>query len=324
MEQNTPKLSVVIPVYNAEKYIVRTLTTLEKQTVGKDEYRIILVDDGSKDNTLAICNQFAEKFANIQIVQKENGGVSSARNAGIAVATGKWIAFVDSDDYVDENYVEMLLNTSPDADYVIFDNFLEQGKSLIKEKEWLQPFFDQNASVSKVMLWVCDNRLNAPWDKRFSLDVIKKNHIQFPNGINMGEDLLFNFEYVLYASTAFASHEAIYIHTDNLNGLCKQRVTEKRLVEYEAIYKMMMTACREKHIENICGRVINLAFLRNISKCAGQLYASGFSKKYIAECFCRSDMVQSVLAEPAVLLKDKVRKFLLRMRLYKLCMQVFE
>ena len=94
-----PKVSVIVPVYNVEKYITRCLTSLINQTL--DDLEIILVNDGSTDNSVAIIREYKRQHDNIILVEKENGGLSSARNFGLVYATGEYIAFLDSDDYVE-------------------------------------------------------------------------------------------------------------------------------------------------------------------------------------------------------------------------------
>ncbi len=102
------KISVIIPVYNIEKYISRCLKSIINQTY--DNLEILVIDDGSKDNSGKICDNYAKKDKRIKVIHKENGGVSSARNLGLDMATGDYIAFVDGDDYIDNRMYEILLN----------------------------------------------------------------------------------------------------------------------------------------------------------------------------------------------------------------------
>ena len=102
------KVSVIVPVYNVEDYIRECLDSLINQTL--TDIEIILVDDGSKDLSGTICDEYAKKDCRIKVIHKENGGQSSARNAGLKVSTGEYILFVDSDDYIVENTLETLLN----------------------------------------------------------------------------------------------------------------------------------------------------------------------------------------------------------------------
>ena len=97
---NIPKISVIIPVYNAEKYLYRCIDSVLVQTF--TNWELLLIDDGSKDSSGVICDEYAAKDARVRVFHKENGGVSSARNLGLDNARGEWVAFVDSDDYIEK------------------------------------------------------------------------------------------------------------------------------------------------------------------------------------------------------------------------------
>ena len=104
------KISVIVPVYNVEKFIKRCLDSIINQTT--KDLEIILVNDGSTDNSGKICDEYAKLDNRITVIHKENGGISSARNIGLDVATGEWIAFVDSDDYIEKDMYEVLYKTA--------------------------------------------------------------------------------------------------------------------------------------------------------------------------------------------------------------------
>ena len=318
---SAPELSVIIPAYNASKTIIKTLTSLTDQTVSPDRWEIIVVDDGSTDDTLAICRSFAALYGNIQVVHQENGGVSSARNAGIQLAHGRWITFLDSDDYVEKHYVETLITVDPESELVILDTWLVPENRRIREKDWLRPYFDRRVEIPQVRVWICENRLNSPCDKRFSLDVIRKNRIRFEEGVNMAEDLLFNFQYARQVSAAYICGRAVYVHPDNPEGLCRRRVTGERLAEYETVYGKLREGCAG---DARCAAAVELAFLRLTARYAGQLRTSGFSTGSITGLLAGSEMVKNVLAAPAASWKDRVRKFLLKARLYDVCAVVLK
>ena len=102
-------ISVVVPIYNVENYIKKCVDSILSQTYKNLE--IILVDDGSPDNCPQICDEYAQKDNRIKVIHKENGGLSDARNAGIDISKGKFITFIDSDDYIEKDYVEVLYNS---------------------------------------------------------------------------------------------------------------------------------------------------------------------------------------------------------------------
>ena len=319
-----PALSVIIPAYNASETIAKTLLSILDQTADADCYEIIVVDDGSNDDTLAVCTEFAQKHSNIHVIHQPNGGVSAARNRGLSLARGHWVSFVDSDDYVLPSYAEVMTTLCLEQELVIFDNLLERGDEWGREKAWIAPCFDRVMAAGDVLMWICENRLNSPWDKRFSLEVLRRNHIRFEAGVNMAEDLLFNFQYALCVDSAFVSGQAVYVHVDNLVGLCHQRVTECRLREYETVYHKMHQGCTSGGLGEKHRSAINAAFLRMVARYAGQMSASGFSGRDITGLLNGSQMVQQVLAAPGVSWKDHVRKFLLRARLYKICAVVLK
>ena len=117
-----PKISVIIPVYKVEQYLPECLDSIINQTYKNLE--IICIDDGSPDNSGKILDEYASKDNRIRVIHKENGGISSARNAGLDIATGDWISFVDSDDWLDINTYEKLLSSADEAntDIVMFGN----------------------------------------------------------------------------------------------------------------------------------------------------------------------------------------------------------
>lgn len=316
---NNPELSIVIPAFNASGTINRAIESLEQQTVSREKYQIIIVDDGSSDNTFELCQQAARQFSNIEVVRKENGGVSSARNMGLSLVRSKWVSFVDSDDFVSEVYVETLISEQPEKDYVIFGYYGEEPGKSPAENAWMRLMTNQIYDQATVLQWICDNRLNSPCDKRYSMHIIKQNGIQFKEGINLGEDLLFNFEYALHISEAFLSNETVYVYTDNLDGLCRKKAVPNRLAEMEYIYTTMCRKCRENALDEKYQRILNLSFLRGIARCAGQLYAAGIPTKEIKHLFAGNEMVQKVLAERVRARKDIARKILLKTHLYNVC-----
>lgn len=317
-----PDLSVIVPAYNASKTIARTLNSLTNQTVGFEYYEIIVIDDGSVDDTLEICNKFADIFRNVRVIYQPNGGVSSARNAGLSVAKGRWITFVDSDDYVTNNYVEVIISTHPETDLIVFDNFLERGGICYNEKNWLKPWFGQFINVQMLWVWICETRLNSPWDKRFSAELIRNNGLLFEYGVNMAEDLLFNFAYAMCVDKIFVSEKSINIHTQNPEGLCYRPVTEHRMREYELVYFHMLKMCEDKIIKKKLEAKINTSFLRMIHRYAAQLIRAGYCPVQIKEIFGNSVMVKRSLWQIQLLPKDMIRKWLLKLQLYRICAMI--
>lgn len=147
-------ISVIVPVYKVEKYIHQCIQSVLKQTY--KDYEIILVDDGSPDNCPAICDEYAQKYNNIRVLHKENGGLSDARNAGTQIAKGEYVTYVDSDDYIGEEYLETLwkLSIKYDADICVvgIETFYE-GKMPKKQKELEEEFCYTGIEALEKMLY---------------------------------------------------------------------------------------------------------------------------------------------------------------------------
>ena len=126
------KYSVIVPIYNREKSIKKCVDSILRQS--EKDFELILVDDGSTDNSLNICKDFEKTDNRIIVIHKENGGVSSARNAGIDVARGKYVVFVDSDDYVDNNYLDVFDKSNADFKISGVIRVNEKRKLSIKNK----------------------------------------------------------------------------------------------------------------------------------------------------------------------------------------------
>lgn len=188
------KVSVVIPVYNTKKYLRKCVDSVLAQTY--DNLEIILVDDGSTDDTGALCDEIAKGFQNIQVIHKVNGGLSDARNAGMAVATGEYTCFLDSDDWMDEDCIEEALNEAKNenADVVVWGyhtDFYDENEKVLKSHDVIPAQFkntekiDENIDVDKI-IGLC----GYAWNKLYKTEVIKNK--QFAKGISLVEDILFN------------------------------------------------------------------------------------------------------------------------------------
>lgn len=134
------KVTVVVPVYNVERYLKRCIESLKNQTL--KEIEIVLINDGSKDKSGEICNEYASKYENIKVIHQLNRGLSGARNTGIKVAQGEYIGFVDSDDYVEKDMFERLYNQAKEYSCEIaccgVKNIYENGKEEIITKQGIE------------------------------------------------------------------------------------------------------------------------------------------------------------------------------------------
>ena len=186
-------VSVIIPVYNVEKYLERCLDSIINQTYQNLE--IILVNDGSPDNCGEICDKYALKDGRIRVIHQKNSGVSAARNNGIAQSCGEYIVFVDSDDYVSSDYIRNLMDIS-DADYVASGCYVQT-----KELAWNE-WHNREITLRIDDIRTTPENINyvptgTVWAKRYKRSILQRISLQFNTIISRGEDTLFNAEYLL-------------------------------------------------------------------------------------------------------------------------------
>ncbi|MFV0379319.1 MAG: glycosyltransferase family 2 protein [Anaerorhabdus sp.] len=191
-------VSIVVPVYNVEKYIGHCLDTLINQTY--KDYEIICVNDGTKDNSLEILNEYQKKHPKlIKVISQENQGLSQARNTGLKYVSGKYVMFVDSDDYVENNFIECAVNAAVknNTDLVVFDYYQEYTNIDFKE-------VIEVTTVSEKVNLMEDNRVLvsakcAVWNKLYSKKLLDDNNLRFPVGMRY-EDFVFTLKAMMFAN----------------------------------------------------------------------------------------------------------------------------
>lgn len=231
------KISVIIPIYKVEAYLKECLDSVINQTYKNLE--IILVDDGSPDNSGKMCDEYAQKDSRIKVIHKENGGLSSARNAGLDIATGEYVCFIDSDDVIDERYIEILhsMCAQNNVDVAVcdikrFTDVIEKEDAtneikLIDSKE-LQSKMYVHGEATQVVI-VC-NKLY----KRYIYE-----NLRFPVG-KIHEDEFTTYKALYSSKTAIAiSNLKLYYYRCNPNGIMGNKYTIKRLDYLEALEQRM-------------------------------------------------------------------------------------
>lgn len=185
-------ISIIVPVYNVEKYLRYCIDSILSQTF--TDFELLLIDDGSKDKSGKICDEYAKKDNRIKVFHKENGGVSSARNLGLNKANGEWVCFIDSDDTVSNKYIQHMAEAINDKDVLILSNYK-------KETNDKCPVKLDNVTLHKdeIVRYFIENNvfaLTAPYSKLYKIEIIRKYSLKFPEGINMGEDAIFIMRYL--------------------------------------------------------------------------------------------------------------------------------
>ena len=206
------KISVIIPAYNVEKYIQETLDSVCNSTY--KDYEIILINDGSTDRTDEICKKYSEKHKEITYLTQKNQGVSAARNQGIKYAKGDWIIFVDADDKIEKNFFDFISNYSLEYDILFFGDKQSNNEKDIEIKKddfgLKKAIVNSTITGEKISEKLAHIQLASPCAKAYRRDFLLKNHVKFPVGIKIGEDLLFNLQCYIVMKKGLFCREQVY------------------------------------------------------------------------------------------------------------------
>ncbi len=219
------KISVIIPIYNSEKQLPACLESMAGQTAFSS-IQLVLVDDGSTDFSGKICDEFALSHENTQVIHKANSGVSSARNAGLEIAEGEYIGFVDADDTVAPNYFEKLLSAMENsgADMTFGSHTLIWNGEKRENKAWYAGAAVLSARdiTDYAERMLTDGSQNSVWTKLMRREIIEKNGIRFSEQLKIGEDKLFVLEYLrhckIIASAETNGYFYFYLPTSAMNS----------------------------------------------------------------------------------------------------------
>lgn len=219
---------MVIPVFNSEKYLRRCIDSIICQTYANIE--VILVDDGSCDSSPIICDEYAERDSRIKAMHKNNGGVSSARNVGIHSAIGRYICFVDSDDYLREDGLEKMYKAvkSTGAEWCI--GGIERWKPSVQGKEVI----DKEDCPQKILELLTRKESYASWAKLFDLTLLNKFCIRFNEEQTCSEDTVFNREYLSRINRVVTITDVVYI-CDPSNPYSLSKKGHAHYAEYRII-----------------------------------------------------------------------------------------
>lgn len=220
----TPLVSIIIPVYNSEEYLERCLESIMHQDF--QQWECIIVDDGSKDRSGVICDRYSLLDTRFRVVHKPNGGVSSARNTGLALAKGEWICFVDSDDLLVEDALSYMLNICLKTNSDVCLNTIVRDKTIPHETNVL------TASEKDQLIWAClayrtDDYvskgflIDAPHAKLFRATIIRNNELKYVDGLCKSEDALFDAQFYYHSSRIVMDTYPVYHYTINPDSICR-------------------------------------------------------------------------------------------------------
>ncbi len=261
MSDGIPKVSIIIPVYNGEKVLERCLNSVLAQTY--TDFELIIINDGSTDRSIDIINEYKNKDNRIKVINNKNNGVSETRNIGIEASIGEYIQFVDCDDYIESNMLSNMVDNIENAkvDLIVTGIFLdiENGNDV---KRSIQTFKYENlhgkANIARGVLERLDGAyIHSLWNKIFKRDIIVKNNIKMDKNINLGEDLIFNLEYLKRCENIVFDDKCYYHYCMQATESLTARYRENKL----ELMKLLYDKCEEYFY--YCG-LKNFELLNNV------------------------------------------------------------
>lgn len=269
--EKQPAVSVIVPVYKAENYLHRCVDSLLAQTF--TDFEILLIDDGSPDHSGIICDEYAAKDSRIRVFHKENGGVSSARNIGLDKSNGEWIVFVDSDDWVDDIWLEKY-NDSMDIDTdIIFQGYVREERN----NKQIFHYYDtckKQETVNIIPKLEQRDLFGWTWMKIFRSSIIKKYNLRFNQNISMNEDLIFTLEFCLHIKHKIkVLSSTTYHYNDTPNSLFyKQTPYEEAKIKIEQIYALRIDLYNKFSLEESYRKWIELSKMNQMIDALVSLY----------------------------------------------------
>lgn len=263
------EISVIVPIYNGENYLRRCLDSILCQSF--TDFELLLINDGSKDSSGAICDEYATRDNRIRVFHKENGGVSSARNLGLDNMCGEWVAFCDCDDWIESDYLEKMFEKTLGVDLVL--------TSIIGEAEngefiWKETINDSEDQVSQIVLKNIIGRV--PHSKLFKREIIERNQIRFDTRMKLAEDTKFNLDYYNYVN-ALSISSACY-HWLNENKEKYSMSAKDAVYHIKQLYEAYGTLGSLKRIDMSRVKIDTKAYFVGKVKAYDKKYGLGYAE----------------------------------------------
>ena len=245
-----PKVSIIVPIYNAEKTLHRCVNSILNQDY--IDFELLLIDDGSKDSSGAICDEYAAKDARVRVIHKENSGVSASRNLALNEAKGEYLQFLDADDWITPNATRLLVESAVlnGCDMVISDFYRVIGERLSHKGSIDEDGVLTREEFANLMMEnPADFYYGVLWNKLYSRAIIEKNQLRMDPKISWCEDFMFNLEYIRHCENIFVLQVPIYYYVKTKGSLVSQGMSLTKTIKtkmmvleyYTDFYKQVLS-----------------------------------------------------------------------------------
>ena len=227
-----PMVSIIVPVYNAEQYLRRCVDSILNQEY--TDFEVFLVNDGSTDSSGDICEEYGNKDTRVIVIQKENTGVSDSRNLALDRARGKYLQFLDSDDWITPDATRLFVRAAEEygCDMVISDFYRVVGERLSPKGDIEEEgVLTREEFAAHMMENPADFYYGVLWNKLYRRDLVEEHSLRMDTNINWCEDFMFNLEYIRYAKVFYALHAPIYYYVKRKGSLASQGISISKTVK---------------------------------------------------------------------------------------------
>lgn len=267
---DTIRYSVIIPVYNNEKTLERCLRSLTAQN--REDVQIIVVNDGSQDDSGSIAHAFADQYENIECIDQVNAGVSKARNSGLDHAKGNYVLFIDSDDYIVPDYFSAL-DKAKDSDLLVFASIVESD-SLDSETDFLNELQQEQKYPVRLERLVSSRKIMPPWNKRFKRSILEEKRMRFIEGMQIGEDFNFCLAYAMECETIEILSTSLYcVDITGENSLSRKYRSDldKKMCEvFRNAAVTIRNSGKSQEQKNALLGILDYLFIKNVFTCIAE------------------------------------------------------
>ena len=286
------KVSIILPVYNVEKYLNRCMDSLLGQTL--KEIEIVMVDDESPDHCPQLCEEYKAKYPNVKVIHKKNGGLGFARNSGLEVCDGEYVAFIDSDDFVDIHMLEELYGYANenklDACFCGYNVYKDEQHICKRQEKGDYDVCDGREAVDNVLMDMVGAEpsyhsdvkiLSSMWKGIYSFNTIRNNNLQFVSEREyIAEDIMFHIDFLPHASKVGFVPGCYYYYCDNCSSLTRSYRSDrftKELYQYACMEKRLLAhGYQEKQFRNRIDRYLLLKIRACISQQQNYVATNGY------------------------------------------------
>ena len=227
-----PMVSIIVPIYNAEQYLRRCVDSILNQEY--TDFELLLVNDGSTDASGDICEEYGDRDPRVIVIQKENTGVSDSRNRALDRARGKYLQFLDSDDWITPDGTRLFVRAAEEygCDMVISDFYRVVGERLSTKGDIEEEgVLTREEFAAHMMENPADFYYGVLWNKLYRRDIVEEHNLRMDTDINWCEDFMFNLEYIRYAKVFYALHAPIYYYVKRKGSLASQGINISKTVK---------------------------------------------------------------------------------------------